>query len=517
VKRASPNPMPADKPLSIPTAWTIDSPRAGLVLVFLLAATLFFANLWDGDLGLDSCAYATISRAMLRTHDWLVPHYEHCREYADCWLHPPLFYWLTALSFKAFGVTEFAARFVAALLGLGTVLLAYGLGRRAGGSPRTGFFSGLVLATTQPFLELGRKCQIDVPLAFFITLAVYFFVRAREGKKCWIFGALAGAATGLALLTKGIPAAAVLVLVVLYALLARDRAFFSFARLGGFLLAMAVVVSLWIVPLAVAGRLGDFLKSYFVDQVWGNFAGGTGRGGSGWLASVGSSFWYLGALAKRYWPWFPFLIVSAVLAVRSWKARKGPVLFLLWVLIVIAGFSAGGTKFYRYLGPVYPGAALLIGVVLGERVSAKIYRRFLGGTALLTLAVLLITSVTPVSFGRMAAPDKTDIKKAAPFIRTWTPPDQPVGTFGIGYWSAVADFAFYVDRSVRSAATEGEFSALLRGENALGWLEISAYSRLSEAVRADVIPVLSSGRFTLVAGRGTFDRLVRRIFPLVIH
>ena len=509
--------MPEEGSSSPVSTWTFTASHPGLILLLLLATVLLFANLWVGDLGLDSCAYATISRAMLRTHDWLVPHYEHSREYADCWLHPPLFYWLTAASFKIFGVTEFAARFVAALLGLGTVLLVYGIGRRAGGSPQTGFFSGFVLVTTQPFLELGRKCQLDVPLAFFLSLALYFFVRGRTGKKGLFYDALAGAALGLALLTKGVPAAAVLVLIVVYSLIIRDRSFFSPAHLGAFLLAMIVVVGLWVVPLAAAGKLSGFLRSYFVDQVWGNFAGGARPADSGWGASVASYLWYLGALAKRYWPWFPFLLVSAVLAVRSWKTRKPPLLFLSWILIIIAGFSVGGTKFYRYMAPAYPGAALLIGVVLGGRASEKMYRRFLVGTAALTLAVLLITSVTPLSFGRIAAPDKTDIKKIAPYIRDWTSPDQPVVTFGIGYWSAVANFAFYVDRAVRSAGTEAELAASLRGVSTLGYLENSAYARLSEAFRSEFVPVLTAGRFYLIASRSTFERLVSKMFPVVIH
>ena len=96
--------MPADAP-SIRIEFR--GPYVYFVLAFLLATVLLFSNLWVGDLGLDSAAYATISRSILRTHDWIVPHYEHCPEFQDCWLHPPLFYWMTAVSFKLFGVTEF--------------------------------------------------------------------------------------------------------------------------------------------------------------------------------------------------------------------------------------------------------------------------------------------------------------------------------------------------------------------------------------------------------------------------
>ena len=143
------------------------------LLLLLLATVFLFSNLWIGDLGLDSCAYATISRSILRTNDWIVPHYEHCREYADCWLHPPLFYWMTSSSFRIFGVNEFGARFTSALLGVLTIFFVYLIGYQVSSSYRIGFFSGLVLLTTQPFLDLSRKCQLDIPLTFFITLSVF--------------------------------------------------------------------------------------------------------------------------------------------------------------------------------------------------------------------------------------------------------------------------------------------------------------------------------------------------------
>ena len=496
----------------------LSSPRFVFALVLLLGAVLFFSNLWIGDLGLDSAAYATISRSMLRTGDWLVPHYEHCPEYADCWLQPPLFYWLTASSFRVFGVSEFAARFPVALLGLGTILLVYALGLRAGGSPRTAFFAAFVLLTTQPFLELGRKCQIDVPLAFFAAMSVLFFILGRGEKGRPVFDALSGAAFGLALLTKGVPALALLVLFVLYAALTRDWKFFLPRRIGAFLLAAGLILAVWIVPLARAGKLDSFLHGYFVDQIWGNFSGAAGPAAApSWGARLGGFLWYLGALAKRYWPWFPFLLVAAVFAVRDRKTRPRPLLFLLWVLIVIAGFSAGSTKFYRYLAPAYPGAAALIGVGLGVRVSEKVFRGFLAGTTVLLLILLVATSLFPLHFGNINAPDKSDLKALAPQLRAWTTEEKPPATLGIGRWSAVADFAFYVDRAVRSFDDPAAFADYVRSEGSFGYLAEDTFKALAGDVRRDLVPVLRSGRFLLVAGRSGLEKLGLRIFPIVVH
>ncbi len=74
-----------------------------LILPFFVATVCLFSNLWIGDLRLDSCVYATISRANLRTSNWVVPHFEHSKEPLGFWQHPPLFFWMTAISYKIFG------------------------------------------------------------------------------------------------------------------------------------------------------------------------------------------------------------------------------------------------------------------------------------------------------------------------------------------------------------------------------------------------------------------------------
>jgi 4-amino-4-deoxy-L-arabinose transferase-like glycosyltransferase len=85
---------------------------------------------------------------------------------------------MTAISFKLFGISEFGARFISAFLGILTIMVTYLIGYRVSNSHKIGFLSGFVLLTTQPFLDLGRKCQLDVPLAFFITLSILFFILA---------------------------------------------------------------------------------------------------------------------------------------------------------------------------------------------------------------------------------------------------------------------------------------------------------------------------------------------------
>ncbi|MBP2656456.1 MAG: hypothetical protein H6Q73_4025 [Firmicutes bacterium] len=58
---------------------------------------------------------------LMLVNDFISP-----RIYGDFWYDkPPMYYWLVAGSFKAFGVSEFAARFPSALSAVLCVVLVY--------------------------------------------------------------------------------------------------------------------------------------------------------------------------------------------------------------------------------------------------------------------------------------------------------------------------------------------------------------------------------------------------------
>ncbi len=168
----------------------------GLVLFFYRLGT---PGLMDPDEG----RYAEIGREMLALKDWLVPHLNHL-PYLE---KPPLVYWLTALSFKTLGLTEFAARLPAAVSALGGLFLAYALGRAFWG-PAAGLLGAAVLATCPGYVALGRILTLDMVFALFLNLAVGlgYLALSRERPRWWLW---AYAALGLAVLIKG-PVAVVL-------------------------------------------------------------------------------------------------------------------------------------------------------------------------------------------------------------------------------------------------------------------------------------------------------------------
>ena len=127
------------------------------LLLFLL--DLGGRDIWDIDEGM----HAAIAQTMINSGDWITPVF-NAEPFFD---KPPLFNWLTALSFLIFGMTEFAARLPAALAGFGSVMLTYSLAKKIY-SPEVGLLSGIILATSLEFMLLSRVVQYDIPFAFFI-------------------------------------------------------------------------------------------------------------------------------------------------------------------------------------------------------------------------------------------------------------------------------------------------------------------------------------------------------------
>ena len=170
----------------------------------------FFAGLGRSAIGdSDEAFYAESAREMIEQGDWITPHYNYDYRFQK----PILFYWLVAVSFLSAGIGESAARFPAALAGLGIALVAAACGRRWLG-PREGLLGGAIVATSYGYFTIARSSLPDLPLAFFITLATWALLEAtdrsaladdratapHERTKWLLVGA---AATALGVLTKG--------------------------------------------------------------------------------------------------------------------------------------------------------------------------------------------------------------------------------------------------------------------------------------------------------------------------
>src|SRR5262245_40504038 len=149
---------------------------AGIVLA-MVSTLMLVPNLSYPLVDPDESRYAEVSREMLEAGDYIVPT-RFGKPYLD---KPPLLYWLTAGSFRAFGVSESSARLVPALAAMLTVMATYALGARLIGYAGA-WLGGLSMLSCIGFLISGRFVFIDTLLMFCTTV-------------CLLTGALAGRRT----------------------------------------------------------------------------------------------------------------------------------------------------------------------------------------------------------------------------------------------------------------------------------------------------------------------------------
>jgi 4-amino-4-deoxy-L-arabinose transferase-like glycosyltransferase len=119
--------------------------------------------------------HGQLTRTMLTSGDWVTARLDGVK-YLE---KPPLMYWAIVVSYKIFGVHDWAARIPIALaaLSLAWVTAAFGIwafGRRAG------LYAGVIIATCVGLFLFTRVLIPDVIVTLTITLALWAFLRVLE-------------------------------------------------------------------------------------------------------------------------------------------------------------------------------------------------------------------------------------------------------------------------------------------------------------------------------------------------
>ena len=310
-------------------------------------------------LGPDEPRYAQVAREMFLSGDLVTPTLG-----GHTWFEKPaLLYWLIAGGFKAFGVSEWSARFGPAVCGLLTIAAVWCVGRQIDREEQRGFgfWSVVVTASSLGLIVFSRAASFDVVVTMTTTWSLAFFLlhelRTTRSKRVLLAGFYAF--VGLSLLAKGLVGIVIPFGVVgLYYVLRRTWP------------SRSVLLSLfWGVPLAVAvsaiwygpviARHGwSFVDEFFVQHHFARYV-------SNKYHHPQPIYFYPVIVLMLALPWTPYLI-AALAKVRSWEWRGGDSLSIVrvfsiaWLLLPIVFFSFSGSKLPGYVLPVVPAAALLV-------------------------------------------------------------------------------------------------------------------------------------------------------------
>lgn len=113
---------------------------------------------------------------------------------------PPMIAWIISISTSICGDTEFCIRYSSPILHLGTALAIFLLANKLY-SQKTAIYSALAYITLPAVSLSSMLISTDVPLLFFLSWSILFFIYALE-KNSFNYWLLAGVFAGLAMLSK---------------------------------------------------------------------------------------------------------------------------------------------------------------------------------------------------------------------------------------------------------------------------------------------------------------------------
>ncbi len=424
--------------------------RALFLLILPLSFALFFFRLGDRSFrNPDEGRYAEISREMALSGDWVQP-----KLYGLDYLRkPPLFYWLLAASFKAFGFGEWQARLVPAFFGIFGVLLTYVFTRRIF-SAQTALFASLILLSNLWYVQVGRFLVIDMVFSFFVVASLYWFylghaeARHKKGHYLLFFVSMAAAFLAKGMLGFAIPVS----IVGVYLLSTKQvRRTVSEMNLFACLAAAALVIGTWLVPISM--KEPQFWSVFIFREHFQRLASKGFEHQEPW-------FFYPVLLFLFFLPWALFFepLRRAFRALKASPGRNALYFCVLSVALPVFFLSLSRSKLATYILPVIPFASIFIGhgwtLWIEDKESSRCRRLekifySLAGTMMIcsTLFVFVLESVNAEYTNKLFAEALSTRLKPEDRVYIY---DHP-GPF--------YDFAFYLGHPVKTVGLEGEFES----------------------------------------------------------
>jgi len=327
-----------------------------------------------------------------------------------------LYQQLVGLVFRAVGISDVAARVVAALCSTLTVPVTFLIARALHGR-RAALFAALLLAISSYSVALGRLALLDSLLTLLFSLGILFLVqwdRTRRNAYLWAF-----AATAALTIQAKVVGSLLLVVFGLYLLLTGSWRALSPRRV---LLAtgiFAVCFAPAILQLATSSReFSEFLSlsSQRVSKV---------------------PWYYYGRVLVRYEGPVIVALWGAGIVAAVVRRSRPDLLPILWLAVVGGFYQLYPLKAFNYLLPVVPALCLLAGRLLGSLSLRALPRAGLAAV----LVMGLIGCAAPQQRRTLRDDSYGGLREAGRWLAAHAP--RRAGVMTISHGSAQYVFSFY--------------------------------------------------------------------------
>ena len=308
----------------------------------------------------DEVFYAQTVKEMLEHQNWLTPILFDRPQFEK----PILFYWLTALLAKCFGLTAFTARFWPAFFGVVGMFITYWFSWLLFNNKRVSFLAGVIQGTSFIYIALSRAVLTDMVFSMWVALALLCFYSAYRNDTKRVPGhVLFFFFTGLAVLTKGLLGFTFTAgTVVLFLGLQKKLNYLKTSSIFWGLLVFILVAIPW--HLFMVSQYGDaFLQEYFHNVHVRRLFVAEHEKCDTW-------YFYFLTLATGLLPWSFFIAPTAVRIPYLYKHNprgKEPFVFLLsWFLGVFLFIQPAHSKLASYVFPAFPVVTILSALCIDD-------------------------------------------------------------------------------------------------------------------------------------------------------
>ncbi|MBT6843157.1 MAG: glycosyltransferase family 39 protein [Candidatus Melainabacteria bacterium] len=319
--------------------------------IFIIAFIFLLYKIWAYPLiDADEPRYAEAAKEMINAQQYLIPLADGEYRFDK----PILFYWFEILSFKVFGINEFAARLPSVIAGALTVSFVYWLGHFY----KVGLAAALVLITGIEFFVVSRMSITDSLLNFAIVsvLIIYFLIKEKHINERYIY--LLAVCAALGFLTKG-PIAILIPVMVgsIDFIINKGWKNYNLPALGMMLkafLLFLVIAAPWYIAIHLKTG-GEFTHYFFIGQNLGRF--------SSTLSGHHQPWWfYIAVMIIGFMPWslfLPAMIADFKLKADSLRLQS---FALIWLITVLGFFSFSSTKLANYVMSMFVPLAILFAI-----------------------------------------------------------------------------------------------------------------------------------------------------------
>ncbi len=339
------------------------------IIILLFVGSIRFINMDCGEIqGWDEGMYATRAKAILRFGVWFDQSaYSVGGYYSGA--HPPLQVWLTALTYKVFGINNFSTRLWACLFGVGIVIGTFLIGREVYNS-LAGFIAAILIATNPTLTSFTRLGQLDSICLFFLVFSFFFFLRYSKSHQIK-YAVFSGISFGCCLMSKIIVGLFIPIVIFVFLLLE-----FCFSKSS----ARTIIVGLfWVLLLGftvalpwhlymVAIHGNEFINGFFGFHIFQ-------RAFSGVEANTKELglLYYSNQLIVRF-PFsvfivFPIFNIIVNFPKNKWRIQPTSLLnafIFVWFFVILAVSTFVRTKNLNYSLPMLVPIAIIAGNVLAK-------------------------------------------------------------------------------------------------------------------------------------------------------